>query len=169
MHTLSACGVGPQFPSLPVSGGFGKPSRATEGTEAFAAGFGGVDLAFGEPEIMPDFVPDGIDDDAFEFGLAARHLFVRALKDADAVGAFEAGVAGGSFGAGAAFIEPEQVGGRSDGLDGDDQVLHVRAEARRETGDGTFDERVEGFGCDPYRHFARIERKRHTAQSPLPL
>lgn len=169
MHTLSACGVGPQFLSLPVSGGFGKPGRATVGAEAFTAGLGGVDLAFGEAEIVSDFVPDSIDDDAFEFSLAAGHLFMRTLEDADAVGAVEPGVSGGAFGAGPAFVKAEEVGVGADGFDDNHQILHVGAEARRQAGDGAVDERIEGFWCDPYGHFARIERKRRAAQSPLPL
>lgn len=161
MHTLSACGASPQLPSLPYLRRFGKPGGAAEGTEAFAAVFGGVDLAFGEAEIVADLVPDGVGNNAFEVDEIAGHFLVGALEDADAVGAVgEGGVGDGALGRGAALVETEEVGVRGGGLDDDDEVAHAGAEAGGEAGDGTLYNGVELFGCEPEGHFARIESMR---------
>lgn len=149
MHTLSACGTSPQLLSLPVPGGFGKPGCLTQRTKAFATVFGGVDFAFGETEIVADLVPNGIGDDAFELGRVASHLFVGALKNPDAIGAFEHGVGGGTLGYRPALVETEQVWRRPNGLHDDDEIAHAGAEAAGNIGDGAFHNRVEGFGCEP--------------------
>ena len=149
MHTLSACGTSPQLLSLPVPGGFGKPGCLTQGAEAFAAVFGGVDFAFREAEVVADFVPNGVGDDALEFGCVAGHLFVGALKNPDAVRPFEHGIGGGALRHGAAFVETEQVRRGPNGLHDDDEIAHAGAEAAGDIGDGAFHNRVEGFGCEP--------------------
>lgn len=149
MHTLSACGTSPQLLSLPIFGGFGKPGCLTQRAKAFATVFGGMDFAFREAEVVADFVPDGIGNDAFQFGGVAGHLFVGALEDPDAVGPFEHRIGGGTFGYRPAFVEAEQVRRRTDGLHNDDEIPHARTEAAGNIGDGAFHNRVEGFGCEP--------------------
>ena len=149
MHTLSACGTSPQLLSLPVPGGFGKPGCLTQGTKAFAAVFGSVDFAFREAEIVADFVPNGIGDDAFELGRVAGHLLVGTLKDPDAIGTFQHGIGGGALRHGAALVEAEQIRRWPDGLHDDDEIAHAGAEAAGNIGDGAFHNRVEGFGCEP--------------------
>lgn len=161
MHTLSACGASPQLPSLARLGRFGKPGSAAEGTEAFAAVFGGVDFALGKAKIVAHFVPNGVGYDAFEVGEIAGHLLVGTLKDADAVGTLGEGrVRNGTLGGGPAFVEPEEIGIGSGWLHDDDEVVHTGAESGGEAGDGAFHDGVELSGCEPEGHFARIESMR---------
>lgn len=149
MHTLSACGTSPQLLSLPISGGFGKPGCLTERTKAFAAVFGGVNFAFREAEVVADFMPDGVGNDAFELGGVTGHFFVRALEDPDAVGSFKHGIGSGAFCYRPAFVEAEQIGRGPNGLHDNDEIAHAGAEAAGNIGDGAFHNRVEGFGCEP--------------------
>ena len=149
MHTLSACGTSPQLLILPVPGGFCKPGCATEWTQAFPAVFRGVDFAFTEPEIVPNLVPNRIGYDPFQVRGVAGHLFMRALKNPDAVGTLQRDIARTALGDRTPFVESKQVRRRTHGLNDNNKIPHTRAEPSGNVGDGAFHNRVEGFGCEP--------------------
>lgn len=98
-----------------------------------------------QPEVVPDFVPHRIDDDAAQFGLGARHFLMRELKDADAFRAF------------VVFEESEQIARRAPILDRDHEVLHARAELPGNLRNRFFHQCIELFPGQPNRHFVRIE------------
>jgi len=124
-------------------------SGAAQRAQAFPAVLGGVYLPFAQTEVMADFVPHRIGDDALQVNRIARHIFVGALEDADAVGAVGGRVAHIALSNGAALVKTEKVGGGADRLDEDHQIPHPSAKSAGYGGDGAFHHRVEGFGCEP--------------------
>ena len=94
-------------------------SGAAQRAEAFPAVLGGVYLPFAQTEVMADFVPHGIGDDALQVNRIARHIFVGALEDTDAVGAVGGRIAQTALSHRAALVKTEKVGGGADGLDDD--------------------------------------------------
>ena len=149
MHTLSACGTSPQLSSLPFLRQFGKAGSATQWAEAFPAVLGGVNFPFAQAEIVADFVPNGIGDDALQVDGIARHLFVGTLENTDAVGAIGRRVGQTALRNRAALVEAEEIGRRAGWLHDDYQILHVGAKPARDGGDRAFHDHVEGFGCEP--------------------
>ena len=92
---------------------------AAQRPQPFPAVLGGVYLPFAQTEVMADFVPHGIGDDALQVNRIARHIFVGALEDTDAVGAVWGRSAQTALSHWAALVKSEQVGGGADGLDDD--------------------------------------------------
>ena len=123
--------------------------RTAQRPQPLTAVLGGVYLPFAQAEVMADLVPNRIGDDALQVNRIARHIFVGALEDTDAVGAVGGRIAQTALSQRAALVKTEQVGGGADWLDDDHQIPHPGAKSAGNGGDGAFHHRVEGFGCEP--------------------
>jgi hypothetical protein len=149
MHTLSACGTSPQLLILPIPRRFSKPGCPAQGTKPFPAVLGGVNLTLAQPKIVPDLVPNRVGNDPFQVCRVPGHLFVRTLKNANAVRTFQAYVQRGALGGGATFVQTQQIRRRAHRLHHDDKIPHADAKLSGNIGDRAFYNRVEGFGCEP--------------------
>lgn len=127
-------------------------AAGAEGVEdAVAAGFGVEDLAFVEAEVVGDFVPDGLADEAFEGGQGAGGAFVRALVDGDARRGFKR-ERGGLLRGGAAFEEAQQFGALRLAFHNEDDVLQAASKVRRDDVHALVDEPVEFGGRQSHGH-----------------
>ena len=107
--------------------------------------FGAAYAMLVHSEVVSDLVPNGVGDYLLEFGSRARHAFVRALIDGDAVGHREA-VEDGTVGQRPALVEAEEPGARRLKFHDDGDVLHALPEALGDAAERGFDDAVEFVG-----------------------